>query len=146
MEINSTFMARDYWIKLDRFYHNRYAEAVPNVTSAKDCAEWCERIWLARSYTRNGNDRDAHRKRLGSPTNLNEARKLPRTTEDAYSGPRYNRARIQRRELRDPPTRNPLTPDRPATQALPATESNAQVLLRYREPVIYYNCGKQGHM
>ncbi|KAK0722609.1 hypothetical protein B0T26DRAFT_674293 [Lasiosphaeria miniovina] len=146
MEINSTFMARDYWIKLDRFYHNRYAEAVPNVTSAKDCAEWCERIWLARLYTRNGNDRDAHRKRLGSPTNLGEARKLPRTTEDAYSGLRHDKARIQRRELRDLPTRNPFTSGRPATQTPPATGSNTQAPLRNREPITCYNCGKQGHV
>ncbi|KAM7212496.1 hypothetical protein V8F06_012118, partial [Rhypophila decipiens] len=81
MEVDSTFMARDYWIKLDRFYHNRYAEAVSNVTSAKECAEWCERIGLARGSSRNGLERDAHRKRPGSPVSLQDARKLPRTPQ-----------------------------------------------------------------
>ncbi|KAK0713981.1 hypothetical protein B0T26DRAFT_804615 [Lasiosphaeria miniovina] len=135
--IMCTFMARDYWIKLDHFYHNRYAEAVPDVTSAKECAEWCERIWLARSYLRNGNDKETYRKRLGSPTNINETRKLPRTTEESYSGPRHDKARIQRRELREPPPRDPPSTDRPP----PTTGSNNQALPRAREPVTCYNCG-----
>lgn len=101
MEIDSIFMARDYWIKLDRFYYTQYAEAVTDVTSAKDYTEWCERIWLARaSLLRNGHERDAYRKRPGSPISLQDARKLPRTQEDSFSGPLNDRARILQRETR----------------------------------------------
>jgi hypothetical protein len=101
-DIDGIFMARDYWLKLDRFYHNRYSEATPDITSAKDCAEWCERIWLARASSRNGQERDAHRKRPRSPTSLDYARKLSRTTEEAFSGPRHDKARILRRESQAP--------------------------------------------
>ena len=92
-DTDSVMMGRDYWLRLDRFYHNRYSEAVVNVESAKDCAEWCERIWLARVSSRNGQERDKHRKRQGSPIRFDAKR-------PSYSGSRPTQARIIAREGR----------------------------------------------
>lgn len=94
MDIDSVLMARDYWLKLDRFYHNKYGDATAKITSAKDCAEWCERAWLARASSRNGRERDAHRKRPLSPAATDAAKKLLRTADSTFSGPRSDKARI----------------------------------------------------
>jgi hypothetical protein len=101
MDIDSVFMARDYWLKLDRFYHQKYADTIGHVESARDCAKWCERIWLSRAASRNGLERDAHRKRPFPPTNTDGPSKSLRTTGSTYAGPRHDRARNISWELRN---------------------------------------------
>ncbi|KAM7182565.1 hypothetical protein V8F33_014214 [Rhypophila sp. PSN 637] len=144
-KVDSIFMARDYWIKLDRFYHSRYAEAVPNVTSAKDCAEWCERIWLARAPSRNGLERDAHRKRPRSPVSLYDARKLSRTQESSFSGPRHDKARIVQREHRHTDSRL-LNQGSTNTSTAPVAQQTTPPDNRPKDDMKCYGCDKLGHI
>lgn len=158
MDIDSTFMARDYWIKLQPFYHNRYAEAVTDITSAKACAEWCERIWVSRAASRNGRERDAHRKRLRSPIGQ-ESRKLPRTEEQlptTYSGPRPDRAKIAAREGRreasqSSPYHKTPTPTDPRNTNTVSKPHNDDATVRPSPnttagAVTCFQCGKPGHI
>ena len=154
MDIESTFMARDYWIKLDRLYHNRYAEAVTKIQSAKDCAEWCERIWIARASTRNGRERDAHRKRLGSPSDHDAVKKFARTSESTFSGPRHERARIVTRGIRGgrfsttrgtPVFPRDHTPGMPSPSPPNPSHAAGQPPLGTASPLVCYGCNKTGH-
>ncbi|KAM7189722.1 hypothetical protein V8F33_009861 [Rhypophila sp. PSN 637] len=144
-KVDNIFMARDYWIKLDRFYHSRYAEAVPNVTSAKNCAEWCECIRLARGPSRNGPQRDAHHKRPRSPVSLHDAWKLSRTQESSFSGPRHDKARIVQREQYHIDSRLP-NQGSTNTSIAPAAQKTTLPDNRPKDDIKCYGCGKLGHI
>ncbi|KAM7196954.1 hypothetical protein V8F33_005836 [Rhypophila sp. PSN 637] len=144
-KVDTIFMARDYWIKLDRFYHSRYAEAVPNVTSAKNCAEWCECIWLARGPLKNGPQRDAHRKRPRSPVSLHDAWKLSRTKESSFSGPRHDKARIVQREQCHIDSRLP-NQGSTNTSIAPAAQQTTLLYNRPKDDIKCYGCGKLDHI
>ena len=166
-------MARDYWLRLDIFYHNKYIEAGNEVKDALECARWCELVWVSRAHSRNGRERDAHRKRPASPTNLEAAKKFARTADSIFSGPRTERARIIGREVRetqshspgssrDPQTgrfqslsSNPVVkpysadpgPTRHAeTTSTNASETQSHLLPTERGVITCHHCGKPGHI
>jgi Zinc knuckle len=146
-DIDGVMMGRDYWLRLDRFYHNRYAEAVVKVESAKDCAEWCERIWLARASSRNGQERDRHRKRQGSPIHFNVKRPARTGELPSYSGPRPDQAKIVAREGRTTQgmplaTRNPQTGQ---FQTTPSSHVSKNSTTSAREPICFA-CQQPGHV